>query len=98
MGQPAPEYVHRQIPTLLAAERAFGNDPGVRQSLDRRGNILLTTFANDDKGMDAGCWAVEHGNSIGEYKANISTISPHVGWYAVRAGLERIRYGRYETP
>ena len=62
MGQPAPEYVRRQIPTLLAAERALGNDPGVRQGLDRRGDILLTAFANDDIRMNAGCWAVEHEN------------------------------------
>jgi hypothetical protein len=34
---------------------------------------LLTALADYDKGMDAGRWAMEHGNSIGEYKAKIST-------------------------
>jgi hypothetical protein len=32
-------------------------------------DVLLTSFADDDKGMNAGRWAIEHGNSIGEYKA-----------------------------
>jgi hypothetical protein len=54
MGQPAPEYVRRQIPTLLAAERALGDDPGVRQGLDRRRDVLVAAFANDDKEMNAG--------------------------------------------
>ena len=59
----------------FSPERTIGNDPGVRQSLDRRRDLLLTAFADDDKGMDAGCWAVEHGNSIGEYTANICAAS-----------------------
>jgi hypothetical protein len=47
--------------------------------MDWRGDALLTAFANDDKGMYAGYWAVEHGNSIGKYKANISTTSHRTG-------------------
>ena len=74
MGKLAPENVRWQIPALLAAERTLGNDPRVRQGLNWRGDILLTAFADDDKGMVPGCWAVEHGNIIGEYKAKLSTI------------------------
>ena len=76
MGYPTSENVYRQIPALLVAERTLGNDPRIRQSLDRCGDILPTAFANDNKGMNAGCWAMEHAYSIGEYKANISTIPP----------------------
>ena len=74
MGKPAPENICGQIPACLAAERALGSDPGVRQSLNRRRDVLLTPFAADDKWMDAGRWAVEHEYSIGEYTAKISTI------------------------
>ena len=42
---------------------------------NRRGDILPTSFADDEKGMDAGRRASEHENSIGEYKANISAVS-----------------------
>ena len=38
------------------------------------GNVLLAALADYDKRMDAGRWAVEHENSIGEYKAKISTL------------------------
>jgi hypothetical protein len=39
--------------------------------MDWRGEILPTAFADDDKGVDIGCWAMEHKNSIGEYTANM---------------------------
>jgi hypothetical protein len=40
----------------------------------RRHPLQMMTKGNDDKGMDAGRWAVKHEYSIGEYKAKISTI------------------------
>jgi hypothetical protein len=74
MGKQVQENVFRQIPALLTAERVLGNNPRVWQRLDLRRDVPPTSFANDDKGMDAGRWAVKHEYSIGEYKAKISTI------------------------
>lgn len=78
MRESTLENVGGQIPTPRSAKRAIGDDPRVRHSLDRRRDVRLTAFADDDKGMeDAGGWC-EHENSIGEYKANISTRERNV--------------------
>ena len=79
VGQPSPKNVRRQVPAFLTAARTNGDDPCVRHGLDRRGDVLLATLAEDHKGMNAGGWAVEHGYSVGEYKTNISTIA-RTGW------------------
>lgn len=79
VGEPAPENVRRQIPALLAADCAIGNDPRVRHRLDWRRNVLLTALADDDEGMNAGRRALEHEISIGEYKTNSSIITRSVG-------------------
>jgi hypothetical protein len=68
------KYLRGQIPPPLSAERTIGNNPRVRHGLDWRWDILPARFADDDKGMAVGRWTVEHGDIIGEYKANISQI------------------------
>ena len=49
----------------------MGNDPRIRHGLDRCRDVLLAALADDDKGMDAGRWTMEHKLIIGEHKANI---------------------------
>ena len=75
MRKSASEDVGRQIGTSLAAQRAFGHDPGVRHRHDRRRNVFAAAFATNGVVADTRIGQVPHWNSIGEQKANISTVS-----------------------
>ncbi|MDE3199763.1 MAG: hypothetical protein KGN79_02490 [Acidobacteriota bacterium] len=67
----AAEDVRGQVGTALAAERAVNGDPGIRHGEEQSGNVLATALAVDGEVVDSGVWQVEHGTSIGEYKAKI---------------------------
>jgi len=67
--------IHGEITTPRSAKRAIGDDPRTWHGLNWRRNIVQTCFANYDKGMDSGCRAIGHGDSIDEYKAKISPNS-----------------------
>ena len=76
MRKSASEDVGRQIGTSLAAQRAFGHDPGVRYRHDRRRNVFAAAFTPNGVVADASFRQVPHWNSIGEQKAKFSTVSP----------------------
>ena len=65
--------VRGQVASPRSANGAIGNDPGIRHGLDWCRDVLLAGLADYDKGINAARWAMEHGHSIGEHKANIST-------------------------
>ena len=73
MGKLAAEDIRGQIAATVAAERADGDDPGVRHSLDRSRDVLAAAFASKDEVMDAGRRQIEHAIIVGEQKAKIST-------------------------
>jgi hypothetical protein len=77
MGKPSLKDLRRQIPAFRAAERAIGDDPCVRHRLDWRGNVLVASFADNHKGMNARGRDVVDEDIIGEYKAKISTGTLH---------------------
>jgi len=85
MGEPSLKNLCWQVAALLPAQRTRRNDPVIRQRLHRRRNVLVTPFAFDDKGIQARRRDVEHGFSIGEYKAKISTGSVSVSPQALPA-------------
>lgn len=73
MRKPALENVRSQITALHSTKRAIHDDPRIPHGLDGRRDVLLAALTDNDEGMDAGRWAMEHESSIGEYKTKIST-------------------------
>ena len=50
---------------MLTTQRTLDRDPGCRQRLDQRGDVLSASFAADHKIVLA-WWTLEHENSVGE--------------------------------
>lgn len=73
------KYLVGQVSTLLSASRACCNDPGRRECFDRRGNVMLTPFANDNDWVIRRIWALKHNSrSVGEDKTNVYSTKYHV--------------------
>ena len=70
------EDVRGQVSTSLSTKRTQGNDPGIGHRHDRCRNVFAAAFAPNGVVADTGFRQVPHWNSIGEHKANISTVSP----------------------
>ena len=75
MGEATLEDFGREICASLMAERAVGDDPGVRHGHDGGGDVLAASFAADSVVADSGFGELPHVTSIGEEKEKICTRS-----------------------
>jgi len=55
---------------MLSAQRALRCDPGRRQGLNRRGDVLMAFLAADHERAPH-CRALKHETSLGEYKEKV---------------------------